>query len=434
VNAGVEEVYAKEKIMKTILYPVIIFLIFLAACGPSAETIALQTSIVATSAAAAWTEIPTNTLTPTETPRPTITPTPLLLVFIYQDDIPLSARKLQEEAARKSYLYLSQYADLGQITIYTFSDIEQYIDQIFPAIQSDVPTYSKSKFIQDWIIGGGGNTSAKDIVAISSGYFVWEDNSKLCYKAKNVAHEILHILQSKLLKHALFRPGLDYGPEWLKEGSAEVIGYKMADGLNGCDAERYGLADWVNDASADGALLKELEGSDAFDKLKFWAVAPWAVDYLTRVAPHGEKSLIEYYSEIGSGKSWRKAFELAFGFAVEEFYTDFEAARGRQEKMFILDSNVILDTSVCAPQSDNRVQCLGRKHNKDFIFGIPSIVTTPADQWKVNSDCAITGWGLEGSQQAEILQISVTDDTHGYCQVKVTFSADVQVTVDFVVP
>ncbi len=409
--------------MKKAFYLVIVFLTLLVACGPRPEIIALQTATAATATAASWTKVPTLTSIPANTSTPTITPTPLPITFIYQDDVPASGRALQEEAAYKAYAYYSQYADLGPVTIYTFSDINLYIDQIFPAIQYDVPTYTKSKFVQDWVAGGGGNTAAKDIVVISSDFLAWKDDANVCYKSKNVAHELFHMLQSRLMHHGLFRPALDYGPEWLKEGSAEVFGHKIANGLNDCSYSTQ--ADiWLNNSITANYPLKEVEGGDFSSKMQFWSLAPYAVGDLIAIAPDGEESVIEYYAEIGKGTPWKESFKLAFGLSIDEFYSRFDLSRTQSD----------LDTSVCVEQSDARVKCLGLKPNKDFVFMLPFTLTTQAEEWIVESECGITGWGMEGSGGIHILQISVTDNTHGNCQVKVTFSADQQVTVDFVVP
>lgn len=358
---------------------------------------------------------------PTNTSTPTITPTPLPITFIYQDNVPANGRTLQELATYKAYISFSQYADLGSIKVYTFEDINLYVDQIFPAVQFDVPTNTKSKFIDEW--GNGGNFAAKDIVVIGSGTLAWNDDTNLCYKPKNVAHELFHTLQSRLIKHGLFRPALDYGPEWLKEGSAEVFGHKIADGLNGCSYSKE-LDWWKTQSTSANYPLQEVDDGDFSSKIQFWSLAPYAVDYLISLAPKGEQSVIDYYSKIGNGISWKESFNSAFGLSVEEFYTKFDSSRTKDE----------IDTSVCIPQTNSQVKCLGLKPNKDFIFEIPIGPATQANEWKVESACGITGWGLEGSTSLHILQISVTDNTHGVCQVKIIFSDDQLVIVDFVVP
>ncbi|MCZ2122014.1 MAG: hypothetical protein LC108_07100 [Anaerolineales bacterium] len=406
----------------------LLFVFLLSSCAPAATAIPTLTPSPTKTA----TSTPTNTPTPTNTSNPTITPTPLPITFIYQDDVPVEARLLQEQAAYKAYSYFSQFVDLGSITIYTFSDIDLYIDEIYPSIQADAPTITKSWFIEDWKANGGSNTLAEDKVIIGSSYPAWKDDANRCFKVANVTHEIFHIVQSKLLQHPLFRPELDYGPEWIKEGSAQVMAYKFADGINQCDAQKLGFDYWRTDASVGDTLLSDLGGFDAIGKPKFWSVAPWAVDYLIQSNSHGEKSVIQYYSEIGNGKTWQAAFQSSFGMTIEEYYAEFDAIQKGQA--------IELDKSVCLPQTDNRVKCLGLFDNNgyaDYIFEIPIDVSKipSADQWKSTGNCIVTGWG--GSPKSPTsyeLAISFDSSTHGVCHIDVIFSADQQITLDFMIP
>jgi len=264
---------------------------------------------------------------------------------------------------------------------------------------------------------------------ISSSFLAWNDDSNHCYKAKNVAHELFHTLQSRLLHHGLFRPALDYGPEWLKEGSAAFFGTHIADGINGCSYQEV-LDSWIQDSSDKSISLRQVEGGDFNAKVGFWSVAPLSVDQLINTSTNGEKSVIDYYSAIGSGKSWREAFTEAFGRTVEEFYTEFGAY---QEKI-----KVTLDTSVCLPQSNSRVKCLGRKPNKSdgytYVFNLPFAVLTEPQQWKIDSNCALNGYGANGSNTASNLMIDVNLNAQGTCHIQFIFSTDRLATIDFKVP
>jgi hypothetical protein len=74
------------------IFPILIILTLLTACGPSQELLTTQTATAATATAASWTKTPTSTHTPsltptftasstptpTETPTPSITPTPTI--------------------------------------------------------------------------------------------------------------------------------------------------------------------------------------------------------------------------------------------------------------------------------------------------------------------------------------------------------------------
>lgn len=375
-----------------------------------------------------FTQTPPSTPFPTSTP--TITPAPLPITFIYQDNVPVEARLLQEQAAYKAYTYFSQYVDLGELTIYTFSDINQYIDEILPMIKADLPNARKSQFIQDWPSMGG--TAVQGLVIINSGYSASNDHLNLCSTTLDIAHEMFHILQRSLVGHSLDRKVFDRGPDWIIEGSAQAISYRLVGDLDQCDAQKLGFDYWRTDASVGGALLSELNGYDAHQKPKFFSVSSWAMDYLIRTTPDGEKAVITFYSEIGNGRPWRDAFISAFGIKVEDYYNDFEKIQANQ--------TITPDTSVCLPQSDKRVKCQGLINNNgstDYIFEIPFDGNTlpPTDQWTSSGKCIVTGWGgTPISSTTFELAISFDASTHGTCRLDVIFSADQKITLDFVIP
>lgn len=407
--------------MKKFYFTLIIALL-LTSCAPATIK---PTITVAPASTATSTLAPTPTLTPTITPTSTIAPTPLPLTLVYQDDVPVDGRVLEEQAAKKAYIYYSQYVDMGQITIYTFSDVNLVLDKISVSLQADYGQ-TKSMAREFWPTTGGFITG-NDVV-VNSGFPPWSDQGNGCYKAKNVSHEMFHLVQRALLHHALNR-FIDYGPEWLKEGSAEMMGNRAVDGLNDCDYKKT-LDSWFQDSRDADFSLQQVEGGNFSSKIKFWSFAPWAVDYLINLAPKGERSLVEYYSEIGDGTTWRDAFETAFGISVQDFYTTFQAYQNK--------TKITMDTSICVIQSDSRVKCLGREPNRnnefDYVFKIPFVVKTQPQQWKWESSCNITGYGAQGTGNVNELLLNVDKSTQGNCHVKFTFSADQQVTVDFAIP
>ncbi|MEW6085629.1 MAG: hypothetical protein AB1607_13645 [Chloroflexota bacterium] len=398
----------------------------LSSCAPATTAVSVQT------VQPTGTQIPTSTITaiPSNTSTSTSTPPALPITFIYQNDVSNDTRVMQETAAYNTYSYFSQYADLGPIVIYTFSDINQYIDEIFPMIKADLPNASKSQFIQDWPSMGG--TAVQGLMIINSGYSASNDHLNLCSTTLDIAHEMFHLLQRTLVGHSLDRKVFDRGPDWIIEGSAQAISYRLAGDLDRCDVQKLGFDYWRTDASVGGASLSELDGYDAHQKPKFFSVSSWAVDYLIRTTPDGEKAVIAFYSEIGNGRSWRDAFLSAFGMEVEDYYKDFEKIQANQ--------TITPDTSVCLPQSDKRVKCLGLINNNgsaDYIFEIPFDGNTlpPANQWRSSGGCIVTGWGgTPKSSSSYELAISFDSETHGTCHIDVIFSADQKITLDFVIP
>lgn len=363
--------------------------------------------------------------TSTEEPSPTAVATPPPLSFVYQDNIPIDAKLLQEQSANKAYVYYSQYADLGHVTIYTFSDLELILDKISPSLLED---YGQTKdMARSFWPTTGGYITGNDVV-INSGFISWTDEGNPCNKAKVVSHEMFHLAQRSLLHHALNKD-IDYGPEWLKEGSAEMMGNRMIDALSICNYQKT-LNAWFEDSRDADFSLYDVEGRNFNTKIKFWSFAPWAVDYLVSLTPKGDKSLTEYYSAIGSGAGWHEAFKMAFGMSVEDFYTTFKEYNDK--------TKITMDTSICTAQSDHNVLCLGRKINKssefDYIFKLPFAVKTEPQQWKWESTCGITTYGATGTGDVNELILGVDHFTHGNCHVQFVFSKDQRAAVDFFVP
>jgi len=297
-------------------------------------------------------------------------------------------------------------------------------------IKADLPNASKSQFIQDWPSMGG--TAVQGLMIINSGYSVSNNHLNLCSTTLDIAHEMVHLLQRNLVGHSLDRKVFDRGPDWIIEGSAQAISYRLAGDLDQCDVQKLGFDYWRTDASVGGASLSELDGYDAHQKPKFFSVSSWATDYLIRTTPDGEKAVITFYSEIGMGRPWRDAFISAFGMKVEDYYNDFEKIQANQ--------TITPDTSVCLPQSDKRVKCLGLIDNQgsaDYVFEVPFDGNTlpPTDQWTSSGSCIVTGWGgTPKSSTSYELAISFDSETHGTCHIDVIFSTDQKITLDFVIP
>jgi hypothetical protein len=51
-----------------------------------------------------------------------------------------------------------------------------------------------------------------------------------------------------------------------------------------------------------------------------------AVEWL--VQQRGAAAVLDFYREVGAGKSWQDAFAQVFGRSIDQFYVDFTAYRG----------------------------------------------------------------------------------------------------------
>lgn len=261
----------------------------------------------------------------------------------------------------------------------------------------------------------------------------------------NVAHEYTHLWQES--QGCFSTPGHpDPTPMrwWLSEGMAE---YMSAASLVNAGkltwqqtTEEWQLADAEGAPYIDFPSLKTME----FD-FQGWdySFGYLAVERLVQQSPKGILSLQGMCQNAAKGMVYSKAFQDAFSQSVDTFYSDFPIYV--QEELSFHSSNIpldarSLDTSVCLPQSDSRVKCLGLFNNNgsaDFVFEIPFDGNNlpPADQWRSVSGCYVSGWGGTPTSSGTFeLLISFDSSTHGACHIKVAFSAIQEITVDLVVP
>ncbi|MEM9581818.1 MAG: hypothetical protein AAGA08_01775 [Pseudomonadota bacterium] len=109
-----------------------------------------------------------------------------------------------------------------------------------------------------------------------------------------------------------------YGPQWLLEGSAEMFAEYVA--ANGNTRRfRNAMKKYVSRTSSRTEILN-LTSRQGFNANDGWTVGPAAAFVLTdgQFAPFAK-----YFSLIGAGSSYRKAFERAFGMTQKDFSTSF---------------------------------------------------------------------------------------------------------------
>ncbi len=139
-----------------------------------------------------------------------------------------------------------------------------------------------------------------------------------------VRHELFHIFQQRLsgisVSGAPIGDVYALGPEWLTEGSAQVMA---------CLCTRQLIAHMrrVPRSIALSAAAPTI-GRFQISSNDFWALSEAGSGYLVRNLG-GFAALRAYYSYLGQGMAWSDAFASAFGITIDEFYADFEAYRGR---------------------------------------------------------------------------------------------------------
>ena len=148
-----------------------------------------------------------------------------------------------------------------------------------------------------------------------------------CVNGGAHAHEYFHAVQF----HLIGKPGKRV-PGWMIEGSAtySLILYRGTVSTRQTGDERIQEARRQNEAVLGGynlLPLSELESYSATVKpgnfgftLGFLAVA--------RLAEHaGDESIVDFFVRLADERTWRAAFEGAFGLTVDDFYEQFEAYR-----------------------------------------------------------------------------------------------------------
>lgn len=251
----------------------------------------------------------------------TIEPTTeqLPLVLHYEQGVPEVGRAFHEQAARAAYIEMSQYAEIGEIEIYIINDLANYSEELIPILQADVPVLTSESLIQEWPSSPA--LVAQNVIIINNRFPL--SNGGRCAIAEWIGHEMYHQVQAVLMKHPLFRAEFDYGPEWLKEGSAQLAAYWVLRRIPECDSQ----LNWLQEIRAVefAGPLRQYEDIPIQDG--FVQIVRPAVNYLVSLEGNNEQSLVSFYLLLGNGEAWPLAFEHAFGLTVEEFYSVFEEYR-----------------------------------------------------------------------------------------------------------
>jgi hypothetical protein len=288
--------------------------------------------------AAGWESSVTATFTPCVAQTTASTASKTEGIYTFGEDVPDADR----EKVRKAVQFaLDQAATEGEFPlprVYAYSTPDQLAEAMSICVNE---TAALLGFRNLW------QNSGTIAVAFSGNFFIyaggphWKDVA-LAQVVQTVAHEYFHVLQRELTKFPgppqtdptspvvsnCLGAGLDRGPTWLTEGSAEMFGWLTV----------------ASAASVDLRLIREaysrntFEGSlkDFEEALRFrssadhsYPIGFLATDYASkgRMAP-----VFEYYRLVGKGVPWKDAFARSFGITIEYFYEQFEAYRANGYK------------------------------------------------------------------------------------------------------
>ncbi|KIC18822.1 hypothetical protein RA20_12560 [Leisingera sp. ANG-Vp] len=152
-----------------------------------------------------------------------------------------------------------------------------------------------------------------------------------------LAHEYMHLVQAELSGgRASARNARKYlhlmGPAWLVEGAAQVVDARYMETVTG--RRRPSLERLRQDISKTPRDLRSLASKQALSSAHAYQTSHFAARLLAERS--GERSLFEYWRQIGAGKRPEKAFQASFGIPQKAFEQQFYslAVNGKAAQAF----------------------------------------------------------------------------------------------------
>lgn len=409
--------------MKHIFVSMFIVMGILLFTACTSKPVATSTSAFTQTAGATETIAPTSTKTPT--PAPTLTPTlsvPDSVNFNIEDGTDATDVEAIKQGVALAHSYLEtvlggdEAASWPNMTVYVFN------------------ADSKVSCCQGLTRGPSGfNEPGPSLYTLHPEWLnrnTLFPGSQFLEHKKHSTHEYTHSWQA-----AIGCNGGKYGNvlgRWLSEGMAEYITWNALV-QSGELTHRQAMKFHIDSALSQPGQPDFRSWENPNNPFDWWAYnyAYLAVEKLVsdNGGPMILRRLCEETARITSDANIRdyKNLDIAMqnlGIDKEAFYSELPSYF---EQVFRLDK------SICLPQSDTRVKCIGKKE-KDYIFSIPFAVQTTPDQWVIESTCKLDGYGVSGSDNASNLILNVSRSVHGTCNAKIIFSTSQQVTVNFLTP
>jgi len=148
-----------------------------------------------------------------------------------------------------------------------------------------------------------------------------------------VAHEYFHTVQNALINREAFNPSSNlYIPVWLKEGSANFVGFAVLDymkiypygGSRYTEVESHQSYSKV-ESKVSLEMYATYSSSNQGVGLDPYGIGMAATEYL--VASVGFESLLNIFKYTKESNNFKESFQKAVGISLEDFYKLFEAAR-----------------------------------------------------------------------------------------------------------
>ncbi len=156
----------------------------------------------------------------------------------------------------------------------------------------------------------------------------WFGAGRAAQRSFALAHEYFHMLQyerayGRLEGCCSGNNSLKMlGPQWLVEGSAEYIAFRLLGDSGKMNLKRE--IDWHTQKAAEVTVpLEKMQTREGYYAEPRASSAGMIAAHLL-AEDAGLKSLADFYGEIGSGKDWEAAFEATFGMTEAEFLVRYE--------------------------------------------------------------------------------------------------------------
>ncbi|MFP9138559.1 peptidoglycan-binding domain-containing protein [Devosia sp. XGJD_8] len=170
-----------------------------------------------------------------------------------------------------------------------------------------------------------------------------------------LAHEYFHMLQYERAVGSLAGccSGVNtlemLGPQWLVEGAAEYIAFRMLGDNGAMDLQRE--VDWhtqkAGEVSTPLVKMETREGYYAEER----ASSSGMIAAHLLAESSGLASLAQFYDEIGAGKDWEVAFQDAFGLTPAEFYASYDRQLGKSPNLAQGSDGALVDSSAKCVQA-----------------------------------------------------------------------------------
>jgi hypothetical protein len=212
-------------------------------------------------------------------------------------------------------------------TIYVSSDADWMADAYVAILHN--PGLRRGKL--DWFKGCHGGEAGPGFLFMCAKSDVfsqdWFGAGHKGQRAFALTHEYFHIVQFERIGQTLEgcctgeRTLETVGPQWLVEGSAEYMAFRLLADSGRMDFKRE-IAWHTQKAAEVASTLEQMETREGFYAEQRASSSGMIASHLLAERA-GLASLAQFYTEMGRTKDWKVAFEAAFGITPADFYKEY---------------------------------------------------------------------------------------------------------------